>query len=711
MDSNLGVQGVRLIIIDVDGTLLTPDKVLTERAASAVRELRKARIEVALTSGRPPRGLRMLIEPLGLTTPLAAFNGGMFVNPDLTIIEQRTLPAEAARQTVALIRRHGLDVWVYREADWYITNATAPHVDREQRTVQFAPTIVPALDDLLDKAVKIVGVGDDLAAVARCEAEAQHLDGVYAARSQPYYLDVTHPDANKGMVVKYLSRLLSIPRDQIATIGDMPNDVQMFRGSRVSIAMGNASPEVKHQARHVTPSNTEEGFARAVEDIVLPEALDVAMGARRSAKGKPHVVVVGAGFAGLLAARGLRNAQARITVIDRRNHHLFQPLLYQVAAAGLGPNDIAYPIRSVFRQQQNATVMMAEVEDVDLSKRLLELEDGTELTYDYLVIAAGAKPSYFGHDGWSSFAPGLKSLGDALDLRRRLLLSLERAERQADTGRQQELLTFVIVGGGPTGVELAGALTELLHSALCRDFRTIHPESARVLLLEAGPAVLPSFPPVLQQKAARRLEKLGVEVRLSTEVQTVDAAGVIARGERIGAGTVLWAAGVEGSPLAAGLGTPLDRKGRVLVTETLNVPNHPEVFVVGDLAALAQGGQPIPGVATAAMQEGRYVARAIELLLAEKAVVQPFRFRDKGELATIGRGKAVASLPRGIRLSGWPAWLVWMGVHIFYLIGFRNRIAVMLEWAWAYVTRRSRPQIVTGGIHTLRARSPQESQS
>ena len=712
MDSNLGVQGVRLIVIDVDGTLLTPDKVLTERAASAVRELRKARVEVALTSGRPPRGLKMLLEPLGLTTPLAAFNGGMFVNPDLTIIEQRTLPAEAARRAIALIRRHGLDVWVYRNADWYITDAKAPHVDHEQRTVEFAPTIVTTLDGLLDHAVKIVGVSDDLSAVARCEAEAQHLDGVYAARSQPYYLDVTHPDANKGMVVKYLSQLLSIPRGQVATIGDMPNDVQMFRGSRVSIAMGNASPEVKHQARHVTSSNTEEGFARAVEDIVLPEAVDgAARTTRRPAKGRPHVVVVGAGFAGLAAARGLRHAQARVTVIDRRNHHLFQPLLYQVAAAGLGPNDIAYPIRSVFRRQQNTTVMMAEVKGVDLVKRLLELEDGTELTYDYLVIAVGAKASYFGHGEWPTFAPGLKSLEDALDLRRRLLLSLERAERQADAQRQQDLLTFVIVGGGPTGVELAGALAEFLHGALRRDFRTIHPESARVLLLEAGPAVLPSFPSALQQKAARRLAELGVEVRLSTQVETVDAAGVVAQGARIGAGTVLWAAGVEGSPLAAGLGTPLDRKGRVLVTNTLNVPNHAEVFVVGDLAALEQGGRPVPGVATAAMQEGRYVAGAIELLLAEKTVVQPFRFRNKGELATIGRAAAVASLPRGIRLSGWPAWLLWMGVHIFYLIGFRNRIAVMLEWAWAYFTRRSRPQIVTGAIHALRARGPRESQS
>jgi NADH:ubiquinone reductase (H+-translocating) len=569
-------------------------------------------------------------------------------------------------------------------------------------------------------------VSDDLAAVARCEAEAQHLGGVYAARSQPYYLDVTHPDANKGMVVKYLSRLLSIPRGQTATIGDMPNDVQMFRGSRVSIAMGNASAEVKHQARHVTRSNTEEGFALAVEDIVLPEVREggVAKGPRRSAKGRPHVVVVGAGFAGLLAARGLRHAPARVTVIDRRNHHLFQPLLYQVATAGLGPNEIAHPIRSVFRKQQNATVMMAEVKGVDLAERLLTLDDGTELTYDYLVIAAGAKTSYFGHDEWSAFAPGLKSLEDALDLRQRMFLSLERAERQADALRQHELLTFVVVGGGPTGVELAGALAELLHGALRLDFRAIHPETARVLLLEAGPAVLPTFPSTLQQKAASRLEELGVEVRLSTQVQVVDAAGVVAQGARIGAGTVLWAAGVEGSPLAASLGAPLDRKGRVLVTGTLNVPNHPEVFVAGDLAALEQGGRPVPGVATAAMQGGRYVARAIQDLLAEKAAIQPFRFRDKGELATIGRGTAVASLPLGIRLSGAPAWLVWVGIHVFYLIGFRNRVAVMLEWALAYVTRRSRSEIITGAIlsksapnepaETLRAprtRRPQELRS
>jgi NADH:quinone reductase (non-electrogenic) len=688
---------IRLMIIDVDGTLLTPDKVLTQRAARAVRELREAQVEVALTSGRPPRGLRMLIEPLGLTTPLAAFNGGMFVKPDLTIIEERTLPPEAARSVVALIQRHGLDVWVYRGADWYVTDPKAPHVDREQRTVQFAPTVVPELGDLLEKAVKIVGVSDDLAAVARCEAEAQHLGGVYAARSQPYYLDVTHPDANKGMVVKYLSRLLSVPPTETATIGDMPNDVQMFRGSRVSIAMGNASAEVKRQARHVTESNTEEGFARAVEELVLPEALDagVAKGSRRSAKGKPHVVVVGAGFAGLLAARGLRHAPVRLTVIDRRNHHLFQPLLYQVATAGLGPNEIAYPIRSVFRRQQNTTVMMAEIKAVDLAERLLALDDGTELTYDYLVIAAGAKPSYFGHDEWSSFAPGLKSLADALDFRRRLFLSLERAERETHPRRREELLTFVVVGGGPTGVELAGALAEILHGALRRDFRTIHPDTARVLLLEAGPAVLPSFPAALQQRATQRLKELGVEVRVSTQVQAVDAAGVVAQGNRIGAGTVLWAAGVEGSPLATSLGVPLDSKGRVLVTDTLNVPNHPEVFVAGDLAALEQGGRPVPGVATAAMQEGRYVARALQRVLAEKAVTRPFRFRDKGELATIGRGAAVASLPGGIRLSGSPAWFVWMSVHIFYLIGFRNRVAVMLEWAWAYLTRRSRPQIRT----------------
>jgi NADH dehydrogenase len=279
-----------------------------------------------------------------------------------------------------------------------------------------------------------------------------------------------------------------------------------------------------------------------------------------------------------------------------------------------------------------------------------------------------------------------------------VFLSLERAERQADARRQHDLLTFVVVGGGPTGVELAGALAELLHGALRRDFRAIHPENARVLLLEAGPAVLPSFPSTLQRKAAQRLKKLGVEVRLSTQVQAVDAAGVIAKGARIGAGTVLWAAGVEASPLAASLGVPLDRKGRVLVTGTLNVPNHPEVFVAGDLAALEQRGRPVPGVATAAMQEGRYAARAIQRSLAEKAATKPFHFRDKGELAAIGRGTAVASLPRRIRLSGTPAWLVWVGVHIFYLIGFRNRLAVMLEWAWAYVTRRSRPEIITGGI-------------
>jgi Cof subfamily protein (haloacid dehalogenase superfamily) len=266
-------QGVRLMVIDVDGTLLTPDKVLTDRAAQAVRALRNAHVEVVLTSGRPPRGLSMLIEPLGLTTPLAAFNGGLIVGPDSTIIEEHTLPADAAHEVVELVRRHGLDVWVYRGASWYITDIDAPHVDREQRTVRFAPEVVPAIGDHLDKAVKIVGVSDDLAAVARCEAAARDLVGVYADRSQPYYLDVTHPSANKGMVVEYFTQLLSIPRSQTATIGDMPNDVAMFKGSRVSIAMGNASEAVKRAAKHITGSNTEEGFADAVENIVLPEAV------------------------------------------------------------------------------------------------------------------------------------------------------------------------------------------------------------------------------------------------------------------------------------------------------------------------------------------------------------------------------------------------------------------------------------------------------
>jgi len=692
------VSSIRLVIADVDGTLVTPDKEVTERARRAVLALRAAGVGFAITSGRPPRGMSMLVGPLELTTPIAAFNGGMFVRPDLTILEQRTLPPEAARKVVELIRRHGLDVWVYRGADWYITDPKAPHVDREQRTVRFAPTVVSELGTLLGDAVKIVGVSDDLAAVTRCEAEAQHLSGVYAARSQPYYLDVTHPDANKGTVVKYLSHLLSTPRSQIATIGDMPNDVQMFRGSRVSIAMGNASAEVRHQARHVTASNTEEGFARAVEEMVLPGARgqgpDWAIEGRRSAKRRPHVVVVGAGFAGLLAARGLRHAPVRLTVIDRENHHLFQPLLYQVATGGLTPSEIAYPIRSVFRRQQNATVMMAEVKGVDLAARVLTFADGTGLSYDFLVVATGARHSYFGHDEWSSFAPGLNSIADALEIRRRVLLSLERAEREADVRRKEELLTFVVVGGGATGVELAGALAELLRGVLRRDFRTIHPGDARVVLLEAGPAILQSFPAILQQKATRRLEKLGVAVRLSTQVQAVDAGGVTAQGGRIAAGTVLWAAGIEASHLAAVLGAPLDRKGRVLVTRTLNVPGHAEVFVLGDLAALQQGGRLVPGVATAAMQEGRYAARAIRRFLAGKDV-QPFHFQDKGELAAIGRGAAVASLP-GVRLSGWPAWLAWMGIHIFYLIGFRNRFTVMSEWAWAYVTRRSQPQMITG---------------
>ena len=419
---------------------------------------------------------------------------------------------------------------------------------------------------------------------------------------------------------------------------------------------------------------------------------------KRDVTTSPHVVVVGAGFAGLLAARGLAHAPVRVTVVDRRNHHLFQPLLYQLATASLGPSEIAYPLRSIFRRQRNAAVMMAEVVGLDLVKRRLTLDDGAELTYDYLVVAAGAQQSYFGHDDWGSFAPGLKSLEDAVDIRRRVLMSLETAEREPDPRRKAQLLTFVVVGAGPTGVELAGALAELLRGDLCQSFRSLAPERAHVILLEAGPTVLPSFPASLQQRAIRRLQHLGVAVRVSTPVQAVDASGVMANGARIGASTVLWAAGVEGSPLAAELGTPLDRNDRVLVTPSLNLPEHAEVFVVGDLAGLEQNGKPVPGVATAAMQEGRYVARAIRRLLAGKPLARPFRYRNKGELATIGRGSAVASLPGGIRLSGSIAWLIWMAVHIFYLAGFRNRLAVMLEWGWAYVRRRSRPQVVVGGF-------------
>ena len=420
------------------------------------------------------------------------------------------------------------------------------------------------------------------------------------------------------------------------------------------------------------------------------------MSSKRSPKSEPHVVVVGGGFGGLNVARALRRAPVRLTLVDRRNHHLFQPLLYQVATAALSPADIAYPLRSVLARQKNATVLLADAVGVDREKRELVLADG-RLPFDYLVIATGARHAYFGHDDWELHAPGLKSLEDALDVRRRILLAFERAERETDQARRRALLTFVIVGGGPTGVELAGAIGEIARRSLVRDFRSIDPREARILVLEAGPRILPPFPEALARKAQEALERLGVEVATGRAVTAVEDGAVVAGGVRIPAATVIWAAGVRGSPLSESLGVPRDGAGRVAVEPDLSIPGDPRIFVVGDLAAfLHQTGAPLPGVAPVAIQQGKYVARTIAADLAGRPRA-PFRYRDKGNLAVIGRGKAVADLGK-LRLSGILAWLTWAFVHILFLVGFRNRAFVLLEWAWYYFTDQRGARLITGRV-------------
>jgi NADH:ubiquinone reductase (H+-translocating) len=414
----------------------------------------------------------------------------------------------------------------------------------------------------------------------------------------------------------------------------------------------------------------------------------------------PHVVIVGGGFAGLFAARELARASVKATLIDRRNYHLFQPLLYQVATAGLSAPDISAPLRHIFRAQANVEVLLARVEGIDPSAREVRLDGGERLRYDYLIVGAGATHSYFGHDEWARVAPGLKTLEDALGIRRRLLIAFERAERETDPQVRDALLSFVIVGAGPTGVELAGTLAEIARHTLRNDFRRIDPRAAKVRLIEAGPRVLAGFPDDLSRKAHAQLEKLGVEVLVGKAVEAIDEEGVQIAGERIAARTVLWAAGVGASPLARDLGVPLDKAGRVLVQPDLRVPGHAEVFVAGDLASLQQDGHPVPGVAAAAKQMGAYAGRAIRAELDGKKL-PPFRYKDIGTLATIGRRAAVVNLPR-FKLSGYPAWLFWLLVHIFFLIGFRNRIVVMIEWAWSYWTYQRGARIILEAPEDMR---------
>ena len=462
----------------------------------------------------------------------------------------------------------------------------------------------------------------------------------------------------------------------------------------------------RRAARHAaalaaTGVTLEAPSASAAGETAVPLPLAREDGARPAPArtGRPHVVIVGGGFGGLNAARALKRADVDITLVDRTNHHLFQPLLYQVATAVLAPSDITIPIRYVLRRQRNVTVLMADVKAIDPDARTLYLDDEHRpLAYDYLIVAAGARHSYFGHDAWEDDAPGLKSIADAYETRRRFLTAFEQAEKATSEAERQAWLTFVIVGAGPTGVEMAGIIPDTA-AAFRKDFRRIDTCTVRVLLVEGGPRVLAAFPEQLSEEARRDLEELGVEVRLRSIVTQVDADGVTigdpaAGGERIAAHTVFWAAGNAASPLGRQLGAPVDRAGRVQVGEDLAVPGHPEVFVIGDMAAVTSEGKPVPGVAPAANQMGNHAARMIRASLAGEPR-HPFQYRNKGDLATIGRHKAVARFGR-FKLEGYFAWFLWLFVHIMYLVGFRNRLSVLLQWTYAYFTYQRGVRLISG---------------
>jgi NADH dehydrogenase len=426
---------------------------------------------------------------------------------------------------------------------------------------------------------------------------------------------------------------------------------------------------------------------------------------------RKRVVIVGGGFGGLEASKALRGADVDVTLVDRANYHLFQPLLYQVAMAGLSPADIASPIRGILADEPNVRVVLGEVKRIDLEARRVYVGD-TPLPYDWLVVAVGAQTSYFGHDAWEVHAPGLKRMEDALEIRRRVLLAFERAEREPDARDRRELLTFVVIGGGPTGVELAGAIAELSHFVLGRDFRAIDPREARVVLVEAGPRILPSFSTSLGQSAVEQLHELGAEVRTGLRVVDIDASGVelesaadaddvpgLGTGrvrEHIRSATVVWAAGVKANGLAQELGVPTDRQGRVIVEKDCSVPGRPEVFAIGDMARFEENGNVLPGVSPVALQEARYVAKVIrwELESVGRPPREPFSYFDKGSMATIGRSRAIAEA-RGLKLHGFVAWLAWLFIHIWYLIGFRNRIAVLLNWAWSYASYKRGARLIT----------------
>lgn len=417
-----------------------------------------------------------------------------------------------------------------------------------------------------------------------------------------------------------------------------------------------------------------------------PEPID-------STRARPRVVILGGGFGGLYCAKALADADVDITIIDRHNYHLFQPLLYQVATGALSPGDVATPIRGILKRQDNVEVWLAEATEVDPDARVVHLTNG-RIEYDYLVVATGVTHAYFGNDEWAERAPGLKTIDDALEIRRRFLLAFEAAEREADPEARRRLLTFVIVGAGPTGVELAGTMSEIAAQSIPRDFRFINTASARVILLEGLDRVLPPYPPELSESARRQLEDLGVEVRTGAMVTGIDEEGVHVGNEVIPAGNIFWAAGVAASPIGRSLDAELDDSGRVKVSDDCSVPDHPEVFVVGDLAYLEQDGEPLPGVAQTAIQMGRHAARSIRGDRAGKRRTA-FRYNDKGKLATIGRAAAVADFGT-LRFGGFPAWFLWVFVHILYLIGFRNRVLVMIQWAWAWLAYARGIRLITG---------------
>lgn len=434
------------------------------------------------------------------------------------------------------------------------------------------------------------------------------------------------------------------------------------------------------------------------EQLSVPSQIEEKSGKAPAAV--PHVVIIGAGFGGLQAAQALRKAPVNVTVIDRNNHHLFQPLLYQVATAGLSPADICVPIRFTLRKQKNTEVLLAEVTDIDVQEQRVIMGERS-VTYDYLIVATGAYDNYFGHNEWERHAPGLKSVVDATKLRRNILLAFEAAELETDPEKIKELLTFVLVGAGPTGVEMAGAIAELAHKALVSDFRHIDPRLARIVLVEAGPRILATFPEDLAQSAQRALTRLGVEVRTSSAVQAIDDDGVLVAGERIKTKTVIWSAGVKASAAGQWLKADVDRAGRVKVSGDLSVPGltyspgrMSNIFVIGDTASVTQDGKLLPGVAPVAMQAGRYVAAVIAQRVAGKEQTTPFRYRNKGNLATVGRSFAVLELGK-LRLTGFFAWVLWLTIHIFYLIGFRNRFLVFFQWMWAYFTFQRGTRLIT----------------